>query len=74
MAFASTIKKLHSKPGHETVKHILCNILKDQLGAKDDEIVFEDQLKVICKERIDALWGRTIFENKIKFRKRTSRC
>ena len=69
MAFASTIKKLHSKPGHETVKHILCNILKDQLGANDDEIVFEDQLKVICKGRIDALWGRTIFEIKSNLEK-----
>ena len=61
------IKILQSRPGHEKVRHILCNILKEQLGAKDDEITLEDRL--LCRGRIDALWGRTIFEIKRNLRK-----
>ena len=56
------IRRLAGKPGHETVRHILSNILKERLGAKDDEIVFEE--KLACRGRIDALWGRTVFEIK----------
>ena len=55
MAFSdltTQITKLQSKPGHETVKHLLCNILKEQLGATDDEIALEDNLKIVCKGRI----------------------
>ena len=63
------LTKLQSKPGHETVKHLLCNILKEQLGATDDEIALEDNLKIVCKGRIDTLWGRTIFEIKSDLRK-----
>ena len=54
---------LSRKPGHEKVRHLLCNILKDQLGAKADEIDFEKNL-LTCRGRIDALWGRTVFEVK----------
>ena len=54
---------LQSKPGHEKVRHALSNILKEQLGAKDEEIAFEERL-LTCRGRIDALWGRTIFEIK----------
>ena len=58
------IIKLQSKPGHETVKCLLRDVLKEQLGATDDEIALEDNLKIVCKGRIDTLWGRTIFEIK----------
>ncbi len=61
------IKILQSRPGHEKVKHILCNILKEQLEAKDDEITLEERL--LCRGRIDALWGRTIFEVKRDLRR-----
>ena len=56
------INLLVKKPGHEKVRHILSNILKEQLDAKDDEIAFEE--KLTCRGRIDALWGRNIFEIK----------
>ena len=56
------IRRLAGKPGHETVRHILSTILKERLGAKDDEITFEE--KLACRGRIDALWGRTVFEIK----------
>ncbi len=56
-------KQLSGKPGHENVKHILCDILKEQLGAKNQEIAFENRL-LTCQGRIDALWGRNIFEIK----------
>ena len=32
------VTKLSNKPGHETVKYLLYNVLKEQLGATDDEI------------------------------------
>ncbi len=56
------INKLHSKPGHEQVKFTLCDILKDALYAKDDEIDLEERLS--CRGRIDTLWRQTIFEIK----------
>ncbi len=62
-AYHKQILKLSKKPGHETVKHLLCNILKEKLGATDDEITLEANL-LTCRGRIDALWGRTIFEVK----------
>ncbi len=57
------IAALQQKPGHEKVRHILCNVLKEGLGAKDEEITLEATL-LTCKGRIDTLWGRTIFEVK----------
>ena len=66
------IIKLQSKPGHETVKCLLRDVLKEQLGATDDEIALEDNLKIVCKGRIDALWGRTIFEIKSDLKKEES--
>ena len=57
------IRLLSTKPGHEKVRHLLCNILKTELGAKDDEIALEENL-LTCRGRIDALWGRTVFEVK----------
>ena len=62
------IGHLVKKPGHEKVKYILSNILKEQLGAKQDEIDFEERL-LACQGRIDALWGRTIFEVKRDLKK-----
>ena len=59
---AEQIQILQRKPGHEKVRHILCNILKENLGAKEDEITLEERLT--CRGRIDTLWGRTIFEVK----------
>ena len=56
------IQTLCRKPGHEKVRHILCNILKANLGAKESEIALEERLT--CRGRIDTLWGRTIFEIK----------
>ncbi len=57
------IRHLAKRPGHEKVRHILSNILKEQLGAKNEEIAFEENL-LACRGRIDALWGRTVFEIK----------
>ena len=54
---------LSKKPGHEKVRYLLSNILKDQLEAKTEEIDFEQNL-LTCRGRIDALWGRTVFEVK----------
>ena len=62
------IGHLVKKPGHENVRHILSNILKEQLGAKQEEIDFEERL-LACQGRIDALWGRTIFEVKRDLKK-----
>ena len=62
---------LSRKPGHEKVRHLLCNILKDQLGAETDEIDFEQNL-LTCRGRIDALWGRTVFEIKRDLRRELS--
>ena len=56
------IQTLYRKPGHEKVRHILCNILKENLGAKESEIALEERLT--CRGRIDALWKHTIFEIK----------
>ena len=64
------INLLVKKPGHEKVRHILSNILKEQLDAKDDEIAFEE--KLTCRGRIDALWGRNIFEVKRDLKKELS--
>ena len=61
--FTEQLRDLSRKPGHEKVRHILCNILKTQLGAKEQDISFEDNL-LTCRGRIDALWGRNIFEIK----------
>ena len=66
------IIKLQSKPGHETVKCLLRDVLKEQLGATDNEIALEDNLKIVCKGRIDTLWGRTIFEIKSDLKKEES--
>ncbi len=57
------VVRLSQKPGHGQVKHLLCNILKEKLGAKDNEIALESQL-LTCRGRIDTLWGRTVFEIK----------
>ncbi len=57
------IRHIAGKPGHEKVKHVLSNILKERLGAKNEEITFEERL-FTCRGRIDALWGRTVFEIK----------
>ena len=65
------INRLIKKPGHESVKHILSKILEEQLDAKDEEISFEDRL-FTCRGRIDALWGRTIFEIKTDLNKELS--
>ena len=62
---------LSRKPGHEKVRHLLCNILKGQLGAETDEIDFEQNL-LTCRGRIDALWGRTVFEIKRDLRRELS--
>ena len=56
------IRILQGQPGHEKVKVHLRDILKEQLGAKEDEIALEEKLS--CRGRIDTLWGRTIFEVK----------
>ena len=56
------IQTLYKKPGHENVRYTLCNILKENLGAKEDEIALEKRLT--CRGRIDALWKHTIFEIK----------
>ena len=61
------IQTLQRKPGHEKVKNILYNILKENLGAKEDEIALEERLT--CRGRIDTLWGRTIFEIKRDLKK-----
>ena len=68
MALKEQIIILSGKPGHEKVKHLLCDILKNQLGAKDDEIDLEENL-LTCRGRIDALWGRTVFEVKRNLQK-----
>lgn len=57
------IETLHTKPGHEKVRSILYNLLKEEFNATDDDIVLEGHL-INAKGRIDALWGQTIFEIK----------
>ena len=57
------IETLYTKPGHPKVSSILFELLKNVFGATNDEIKLEKYL-INAKGRIDALWGRTIFEVK----------
>ena len=68
---AEQIAKLQSKPGHETVKCLIRDVLKEQLGATDDDIAMEQNL-LTCRGRIDTLWGRTVFEVKRDLNKELS--
>ena len=58
-----SIKTLYKKPGHEKVRLILCDLLRSIFNATNDEIILEGRL-INARGRIDALWGRTIFEVK----------
>lgn len=58
-----SIKTLYKKPGHEKVRLVLCDLLRRVFSATNDEIALEDRL-INARGRIDALWGRTIFEVK----------
>jgi len=57
------VAELLGRPGHEKVRSLVYSLLVDGLGAKSDQIRFEEQLYEV-HGRADALLGRTLIEFK----------
>ena len=62
------VTRLVSRPGHETVKASVYELLVSGLGAARSEVSFEQPVPEV-RGRIDALLGRTVFEFKSDLRR-----
>ena len=66
----SVVAELAERPGHEKVRVLLHRILTDALGARSEQIAFEQTIPEV-NGRMDALLGRTIIEIKRDLRRET---
>lgn len=62
------IAELLTRPGHEKVRSLVYRLLTDGLGAKSQDITFEQQTFEV-RGRMDALLGRTVVEVKSDLRR-----
>jgi hypothetical protein len=62
------ITELLTRPGHEKVRALVYRLLTDGLGAKSQDITFEQQTFEV-RGRMDALLGRTVVEVKSDLRR-----
>ena len=57
------VSELLTRPGHEKVRTLVYRLLVEGLGARSDQVRFEEPLPEV-RGRADALLGRTLFEFK----------
>ena len=57
------VSELLDRPGHEKVRTLVYRLLVEGLGARSDQVRFEEPLPEV-RGRADALLGRTLFEFK----------
>ena len=57
------VDELLKRPGHEKVRTLVYRLLVEGLGARSDQVRFEEPLPEV-RGRADALLGRTLFEFK----------
>ena len=65
---ADAAERLAKRPGHEAVRFEVARLLIDGLGARPDDVRFEQPLPEV-RGRVDALVGRTVFEFKSDLRR-----
>lgn len=73
-ALADIVRELATRPRHEKVRSLLLQLLSQGLGARSDQILFEQTIgdevvREVRAGRIDALLGRTLFEIKTDLRR-----
>ncbi|MFC6048213.1 hypothetical protein ACFPYM_10250, partial [Methylobacterium hispanicum] len=59
----AVVAELARRPGHEKVRALLHRLLTGALGARSEQIAFEQALPEV-RGRVDALLGRTLIEIK----------
>ena len=55
------VAELATRPGHEKVRALVYRLLTEGLGAKSQDVTFEQQTFEV-RGRMDALLGRTVIE------------
>lgn len=65
---ADAADRLAKRPGHEAVRAEVWRLLIDGLGARPEDVLFEQALPEV-RGRVDALVGRTVFEFKSDLRR-----
>jgi hypothetical protein len=64
----AVVVELARRPGHEKVRALLHRLLTGALGARSEQIAFEQALPEV-RGRVDALLGRTLIEIKADLRR-----
>jgi hypothetical protein len=64
----AVVAELARRPGHEKVRALLHRLLTGALGARSEQIAFEQALPEV-RGRVDALLGRTLIEIKADLRR-----
>ena len=67
-SLADLAQHLASRPGHEAVRTGVTRLLIDGLGARNEDVLFEQRIPEV-RGRMDALVGRTVFEFKSNLRR-----
>ena len=67
-ALEAVATELAERPGHEKVRVLLHRLLTDAIGARSEQIAFEQALPEV-HGRMDALLGRTVIEIKRDLRR-----
>lgn len=67
----AVVAELARRPGHEKVRALLHRLLTGALGARSEQIAFEQALPEV-RGRVDALLGRTLIEIKADLRRESA--